>query len=322
MVVYPSFLRRLDSVASWKLYRYTLPLITFGDLRHGLILHMIHSDGKEGWGEIAPLPGRSKETLEEATTQLLKTLALTGSPSPLLLPSVSFGLESALTPYQPPTTPFPLWALLAGTPDAMKEKAKRAEQEGFSSLKIKVSHLNDKQAYSLISSLIGTFRLRIDVNQAWEYDRTLRFFSQFPSSAIECIEEPTHELDRLADFPFPFALDESLPEIPLSQLTRLTHLTTLIIKPTVAGGSAAWHFLKQLGKKMIFTGAFESGIGTVQIANLVHQFNFNNTPLGLDTYRFLQEDLLTTPLDFSHGMLHLPSKIEINYNYLTEIAHG
>ncbi|MDP0406132.1 o-succinylbenzoate synthase, partial [Glaesserella parasuis] len=55
-----------------QLYRYSLPVETGIILRNrrlkqreGLIIHLQHAD-KEGWGEIAPLPEFSQETLAEA----------------------------------------------------------------------------------------------------------------------------------------------------------------------------------------------------------------------------------------------------------------
>ncbi|MGE0670500.1 MAG: o-succinylbenzoate synthase [Parachlamydiales bacterium] len=320
MVVHSPFLPRMDPLASWRLYSYKLQLTTFSDQREGLILQTTFSDNRIGWGEISPLPGRSKETLAEAKEQLLQ--ALQGKLRSPPLPSVAFGLECALTPYKPPADRFPLWALLAGTPDAIQEKAKRAGQEGFRSLKIKVSNLSPSDAARVISPLIGKFQLRIDVNRAWSFDEAVAFFSRFPEHSIACVEEPTHELDRLSSIPFPFALDESITEIPFSQMTGFPQLTTLIIKPTITGGSYAFKIIEQLGKKIIFTGAFESGIGTVLIANFAHRLNMTTNPLGLDTYRFLKEDLLQSPLDFSQGTLQLPTQFHLKSDCLIEVAHG
>ena len=288
MVVHTPFLCRMDPVASWRLYQYALPLNAFYEMREGFVLKVTFQDGSLGWGEVAPLPGRSRESLLEAKEQLLQALSGTLHSPPF--PSVAFGLESALVPYTPPRKRFPLWALLGGTVEMIQEKAKRAEQEGFRAIKIKVSDLSQKEAESVITPLIGKFQLRIDVNRAWTFDEAVSFFSQFPESAISCIEEPTHELDQLHRFPFPFALDESLSDISFSQLSLFPHLTTLIIKPTVSGGTYALKILEQLGKKIIFTGAFESGIGTAQIAMLTHQLQLTDAPLGLDTYRFLKQD--------------------------------
>lgn len=320
MVVHTPFLPRLDAIKSWKLFQYSLPMSVFSDRREGLILQTTFEDATCGWGEIAPLPGRSLETFQMAKEQLLKALHHQLRSPPY--PSVAFGLESALTPYKPPTATFPLWALLAGDLATIQKKADRALQEGFTAIKVKVAHLSCKEATDAIQPLIGTCMLRIDVNQAWSFEEATRFFSQFPKDAITCIEEPTYELNQLHAFAFPFALDESLNKIPFTSFSQMPNLTTLIVKPTLAGGSYALEILKHLGKKILFTAAFESGIGTIQIANLVHKLNSYDYPLGLDTYRFLEKDVLKSPLQFSNGNLHPPSDLELNSASVTEIANG
>ena len=320
MAVHPPLLRQLDSVTAWKIYQYTLPIPTFSLQREGLILHTTFEKGDSGWGEIAPLPGRSQETLSQAREQLLSILS--GNPCPFPYPSVAFGLESAFTPYAPPATPFPLWALLTGTPDQIIERATLSAKEGFRHLKIKIGHLSPSEANCAIAPLIGQYVLRIDVNRAWSIDEAIHFFSSFPPHAIAYIEEPTWELKRLDDFPFPFALDESIPEIPFAQLAKMPLLSTLIIKPSVHGGSRALSTLAQLGKTLLFTGAFESGIGTVQIALLANRLNSVGIPLGLDTYRYLKRDLLASPLEFANGALYLPQQLHPNPHELIEIAHS
>ncbi|MCT8550064.1 o-succinylbenzoate synthase, partial [Glaesserella parasuis] len=89
-----------------QLYRYSLPVETGIILRNrrlkqrdGLIIHLQHAD-KEGWGEIAPLPEFSQETLAEAEIAVRQWIekwlnhqddSLTSYP-----PSVAFGVSSAL----------------------------------------------------------------------------------------------------------------------------------------------------------------------------------------------------------------------------------
>ena len=64
------------NLAGFDLYRYSLPLrrpLTLKGVtlqrREGLLLRLSGDDGSEGWGETAPLPGFSEESLDEATVQ-------------------------------------------------------------------------------------------------------------------------------------------------------------------------------------------------------------------------------------------------------------
>ncbi|MCP5048981.1 MAG: o-succinylbenzoate synthase, partial [bacterium] len=120
------------TVKSLQLYRYSIPFKTPLQVaeknlhsRHGLVIRVTDSDGFNGYGEIAPLPGYSRETPEQAldqTRQLARqlpgtsiTMDIAGDldsdapqyrfPTPLpsslphlpqaLYPSVCFGLETA-----------------------------------------------------------------------------------------------------------------------------------------------------------------------------------------------------------------------------------
>ena len=63
----------------FKLYSYKIPLrktlklkSVSIDSREGLILKIFDSDGNCGFGEIAPLPGFSRENLEEAKAQTIQ----------------------------------------------------------------------------------------------------------------------------------------------------------------------------------------------------------------------------------------------------------
>lgn len=60
-----------------------------GGIREGLFIRLKSETGRVGWGEVAPLPGFSKETLEEALEDLIE-----GNDS--FYPSVQWGLASAM----------------------------------------------------------------------------------------------------------------------------------------------------------------------------------------------------------------------------------
>ena len=64
-------------LSGFDLFRYSIPLAQTVVLknstihrREGLLLKLSGSDGSEGWGESAPLPGFSRESLGESAAQL------------------------------------------------------------------------------------------------------------------------------------------------------------------------------------------------------------------------------------------------------------
>src|SRR5689334_13628120 len=192
------------SMMEWKVYRFELPLVS-GGIRSGLLLQFIDDKKQEKWGEIAPLSGRSQETIEQAVDQLLK-IFLNGKVEEKLFPSVQFGLESMLQPAYPITAP--LYAFLNGGPDEILQRAETAFNSGYTVAKVKISSLSSDTAIDLLHNLKDRFRLRVDCNSAFSFDEAVHLFSHFDPSIFDYVEDPTFEMSRLADFPFPFALDE------------------------------------------------------------------------------------------------------------------
>jgi O-succinylbenzoate synthase len=132
------------------LHPYKIPMIN-GQVRSGVILEIRDQEGNKGWGEIAPLPKWSQETLEEALDQLFKIKQIIYDKEwrellagLKLYPSVEFGLESALLELEDPLPPFSalVSAFFLGKPKEILEQAKQRKAEGYTSAKLKVGHLS------------------------------------------------------------------------------------------------------------------------------------------------------------------------------------
>lgn len=257
------------------------------------------------YGEIAPLPFRSHETLEEALEQIGQLLLYEPSlPSTSLFPSVEFGLESALYPRHPIHLPFS--ALLMGSPSEILTQATLRKNEGFTSAKLKVSHLSMEEAFTLINQLKDSLFLRIDVNRAWETEDTLRFFSNFKQDAFDYIEEPFKNPSDLKYFTHPLAIDESFPnDLTLPDLEMLPTLKALIYKPTIQGGyfkaKPLLDWAQSRNLSFILSSSFESEIGLHQIGMLAHKLNIQNSIPGLGTFHFLKNPNL---LHNTYHLLH------------------
>lgn len=308
MVVHTPLLHRLDAV----IYSYSLPLLQ-GGMREGLVLRL-----DDRWGDICPYPGRSHETLSQCFDQLMALI--NGNNQVDFFPSVQFALENIRsTPRFPIAAP--LYAFLTGTPDEILYKADQVEKQGYTVAKVKISSLETGK--KLLDALNGRFRLRIDCNHAFSFDDAVELFSPY---TFDFIEDPIFETDRLPEFPFPFALDEHLAMIPFSLMDTYPHLRALILKPTILGGQKGCapfiEYAQKRNLKIIFSPAFESGLGLLQILFLSQHLNLMSEPLGLDTYRFLKSDFLMQPLDFSSPVMKISDLPQINSSALKEIAHG
>lgn len=277
------------------LHPYEISLTT-GQVRAGVLVKI---DGSEP-GDVAPLPGWSKETLDDALEELHKRkddiLSITDLEqleSLNLLPSVHFGVESALLSLLDPLPQYSSQksALLMGSPHEILEQADLRQKEGYTSAKLKVSNLSFEQAFTLIHQLKEIFSLRIDVNRAWNTADSLNFFAQFALDAFDYVEEPFQNPQDLKHFTHSLAVDESFPQdLSLKELELLPTLKALIYKPTIQGGMARCLPLKEWGESrgisIVLSSSFESAIGIRHIAAMAHRLSLK-APTGTGTSHFL-----------------------------------
>jgi len=177
------------------LYHYSLPF-RGGGVREGFLLRL-RERGEEGWGEIAPLPGFSIESLEEAFADFCS--------QKYSLPSVQFGFYSAFRDLYDRVS-------LRAIPIKMK---------------VKVGDLTLKECLRVIPP---TPRMRVDFNRKWRLHAALSFAGHF--SEVEYFEEPLLPSEDARLFPYPVALDESLRDgAPPPYPNVVAH----VIKPTMYG---------------------------------------------------------------------------------------
>lgn len=309
-------------------------LLTNGVLRSGVLIRITDEKGNIGWGDIAPLPKLSKETLEDAVKQLKQKqqdiidvdwaypTCFEALSKLQLLPSVLFGLESSLLSLLAPLSEHvvPTSALLMGSPQEILQRAELRYHEGYTSAKLKVSNLTFKEAANVINQLKDQFRLRIDVNRAWHTMESLQFFSQFPLDTFDYVEEPFTNPHDLAQFPHPLAVDESFPqELSLAQLEQIPTLKALIYKPTIQGGMLGCLPLSEWAAKrgiaVVLSSSFESDLGLAQIASMAHRLSIKH-PIGIGTYHYLEKFVCETPLKFSHSFVHIPAHVNLHRSSL------
>src|SRR5829696_8949434 len=266
-------------LARFDLHRYNLPFsrpltlkgVTFHH-REGLLARLSGDDGSEGWGETAPLPGFSGESLDEAAEQLLR---LAGSMigrevtddwvDPYgefareiedTAPSVRFGFELAVWNLYgtlsgrtlpelvkpSPRDEVAVNGLLSGSPVEVLEGARRMREEGYPSVKLKVGTRAVAEDVSLVRALgeeLGpNISLRLDANRAWGYEEAAEFVGGTDRVHFEYVEEPLADPARLPDlvreFGVPVALDESLVGMEVEELEAFA--VAFVLKPTLLGG--------------------------------------------------------------------------------------
>ena len=269
------------NLVGFDLYRYRLPLRgplvlkgTTLSQREGLLLRLSGDDGSEGWGETAPLPGFSRESLTEVAAQL-RRLAETMIGSEVtedwmipygmfgremdrfaLASSARFGFELALWNLYAASSgktlpelvaPSPkkkvlVSGLLSGPPETVLEGARRMRDAVYRSVKLKVGTRTVAEDLRLLRALgeeLGDgVSLRLDANRAWSYEEAAEFARGAPG--FEYLEEPLADPLRMPDLArevgVPLALDESLVGMEPDELEKHRYARAVVLKPTLLGG--------------------------------------------------------------------------------------
>lgn len=309
--------------------------------REGLILELFTLDGRHrGYGEIAPLPGLHNETLPEAFEQMrnrreeaLEEIAAQLSTGSLpefhgpLMPSVRTGLEMAACNLRasmtgtfplPGATPaqVPLNALVYGNPLDLEKQVLEHYSMGYRSFKFKVTAssagLVAEQLRLLDAELDRDAEFRLDSNQSFDLDSASRFLDAVPKHRISYIEEPLGnplEIEELSGRTgIRIALDETLWQSPAMRLQLPdTCLGAFVLKPSRIGGiSAAIRLAREAEQRnipAIISSAFESGISLGFYALLCTTLHSCFHAAGLDTFRQLGADIISSPLEAEHGSI-------------------
>lgn len=263
----------------FKIHEYSLPLQN-GTYRHGLILQ-----NGDQYGDVAPLPGFSRETLAEAKAEILRVIETREPPT---LPSVRFAVACA-------AIPFPTQA-------HVQVAALHEHKPGFRTVKLKMGNLSVEEAIALVKRTTGVER-RLDFNQQWPLEKLLRFAEHFSPSDFAYLEEPTNNFEDLLTFSkataMPIAVDESIPHVPYWEIPTLK---AVVVKPTILGE------LPYIPPKttLIFSSAYESGIGLIHIAKLCE--GYPNVAHGLDSYSAFLKDVITPRPVIENGVLKWSSQ--------------
>lgn len=294
-------------------YQYDIPLDAGTILRErrlksrqGLLVKLTEN-GKEGWGEIAPLPDFSRESLEEAISATLSWLAAWqagGNPPESEYPSVAFGLSCAQAECAETLPAAGIWqsaVLCVGDPDALFDQLR---QQAHPVAKMKVGlyePIRDGMMVNLLLEALPTLSLRLDANRSWTLEKAqafARYVATELRDRIAFIEEPCRDIHQSRRFAtetgIGLAWDESSREnqyVPSPE----PQLRAVIIKPTLVGGlTRVRQFIlatQQAGLTAVISSSLESSLGLTQLARLANTLTPGVLP-GLDTLDLMQHQLI------------------------------
>lgn len=296
------------------LYRYRLPVEVGVVLRNqrlksrdGLLVRLCE-DGREGWGEIAPLPEFSRETLPEAQAAACHLLAAWQAGGELLeseLPSVAFGLSCALAELAgtlPQAANYRSATLCNGDPDALFQTLQSIPGEKVAKVKVGLYEaVRDGMIVNLLLEALPDLRLRLDANRSWtraKADGFAKYVNPAWRDRILFLEEPCKTRDASLAFArdtgIAIAWDESVREADFRVEAELG-VAAIVIKPTLTGSLQRCQQLvtqaHQAGLSAVISSSIESSLGLSQLARIAAWLTPQTVP-GLDTLTLMQAQLL------------------------------
>lgn len=307
---------------SLRAFRYKLPLVSPIRLKGEWVSHregvLLNRD--DHWAEAAPLPGFSRESLDDVISELHTGDA--ESPS-LRFAFSMLDMADRLTGTAIDDVCVHVNALVQGTDEEIQLQCLRLAESNCSAVKLKVRDpIRDVSLVHRLRDHMGSgVKIRLDANRAWNYDQAISFLANVRSSNVEYIEEPLESPDRLeslfAHTQVPYALDETLSET-VTRISDFPNAAALVVKPTLIGGLEQIEHLAASNKTLVFSAAYESGVGIAQIARLAARYS-SDVAAGLDTYSRLAGDVLAQRLTMVDWKLTVPGRLGIRPESLHKI---
>jgi O-succinylbenzoate synthase len=294
-------------------------------VREGWILRLRDDGGRQGWGEVAPLPHFGTETLAAAATLLQHWAtepfaATTLDQVPATHPACQFGLGAAWQDLQHPLpnpSPLPpdrLCGLLPAGAAAL-DQWRPLWQRGHRTFKWKIAVADGARERAwgeqLLDQLPPESSLRLDANGGldWEAATAWLRWSEPWGDRIAFVEQPLPPSDWAGlqalgqRFPGRVALDESVATlVQLRQVVAAGWHGPVVIKGAIAGPPGQWRSLCQgQGLTPVLSSALETGVGQRAVLADWHRWRAAGgaaVPLGFGVAHWFTDDWQTlSPCD-------------------------
>lgn len=315
--------------------------------RWGLIL-VQEGYGETAFGEVAPLPGFSKETLGKAVSQINRHLNnlqnffkdtgdeddwIRFADSLDLYPSVRFGLDTVfydrlsklegtpLNTHFSPDTAISVQLNYTVAAGQTIEDLLDAWNDGYRCFKIKagINFEREKAFLYEIRDRLPAAKLRIDVNQAWDLQSAIENLKELEPLGLEYCEQPlpAGNLDDLkklkSSVKTPIAADEAVRSFSDARNLIENHAAdVLILKPALIGSYGDISRIAGAAKAekipVIFTTSLESGVGRLATAHIASCLGSGEFAHGIATGGYFTKDILDDHEFIKAGCYLIPDK--------------
>ena len=277
--------------------------------REGVLLQESEAGQADRWADAAPLPGFSSDSLEEVIDCLPAWAAGTLPDAERVPPALAWALRCLQVSEPFGVTEVPTAALLSGDPGDILAQCMELNGSFCTAAKLKIG----KDGPEADAALVRAVRSTLEQAQLFE--------AALGDVEFAFLEEPVRTPTALRAFDavtrLPLALDESLVEGEVS-LDDWSNVRAVVLKPMLLGAALdGWlERASAAGLQSVFSAAFESGVGLAHIARLADP----NCPAGLDTWRWLSNDLLAEPLRFAEGGVTVPASLSVRPDQLIPLV--
>ncbi|MFO1449947.1 MAG: o-succinylbenzoate synthase [Opitutaceae bacterium] len=289
-------------------------------VRQGILVRLRSSDGTTGYGEIAPIPGFGRESLD-ADEEQLKLLG--AMPTAEVLASVPAdyacvrgaiagalrafaGAESSLKVTR---DLLPVTALLPAGRDVLGAIPGKVEL-GFRNFKWKVGVGDPADEQALLDDVLAALpsgaKLRLDANGAWDRRQSERWLDRCADYPIEHVEQPISPESRGAidilmglagDYPTPVALDESLVgQVDIETWLGRGWPGVYVVKPGILGDPAhSLGLLHRAKARVVFSSSLETGVGARHALSWAFSWPGEARALGFGVWPLFQDERFDGP---------------------------
>ncbi|MEE9432118.1 MAG: o-succinylbenzoate synthase [Melioribacteraceae bacterium] len=317
-----------------------------------IILKAKDERGNIAFGEVSPLPGFSKENIQDCEDRLeqfsISIIQSFNNPQKLNeelkifdnIPSLKFGLEQVIISlmlnnnlYYFDTTNFKESIKVNGSIgfENLTETEEHIEKtllRGISTLKLKVGRTNFEEDLSIITMIKKRFgnkiKLRLDVNGKWSFDEAKNNLRKIEQFELQYVEQPVKDKFELLELAkqseIKIAPDESIQTIDDAiDFINSDLIDFIILKPSIRLGIfntlKVLNLAKQKDVVPIITTSFETAIGRNMLLSLAGTTG-HNFAHGL-SLEVLGDSSANKSLITSNGKIKVDSEsLKLNYNDL------
>ncbi|MCH7669231.1 MAG: hypothetical protein IIC71_08540 [Acidobacteria bacterium] len=309
-------------------FQLVAPMVTGNGVVKGrdIVLVGVERDNTIGWGEAAPFPGYSQETVDDVWLALGKNadLILKGS-LPEMPATAKAALDQARWDLAARLANEPLWSAIGGLakpiacrvavsgktiPDLLAQ-VQHAVDNDIPAVKVKVMPGRDVAFVEAVVAKFPELSVAVDANES--FDHTAQdVFNGFEALNLDFIEQPLHRDDlrghaRLAArIDTPIALDESLhSDGMLRKAIDMAAADLLTVKPGIIGISGvleAKRLVDNTHMKIRLSGLVESSVGRASTIALATLDGMGPSDLAPTSF-YLRGDSCAPPWDSENGSI-------------------